>query len=180
MKRREREREITFWISNKIKKGMPLGNLTSQFFANLYLNEFDYFVKHKLKTKYYIRYVDDFVILHKSKEQLEKWKEQINIFLKESLKIELHPQKSRIIPLSKGVDFVGFRNFYYRTLLRKRNIRTMRKKIQIFKKGEIYFDSLFDSYQGWQAYAKWANTHKLREKIKRKIIDIIWDRIKFE
>ena len=56
---------------------MPLGNLTSQFFANAYLNELDYFIKHKLKVKYYIRYVDDFVILHNSKEQLEKWKAEI-------------------------------------------------------------------------------------------------------
>ena len=92
-------------------KGMPIGNLTSQFFANVYLNELDYFVKNKLKCKYYIRYVDDFIILHESKEQLEKWKKEISNFLKEKLKIELHPQKSKIIPLSKGIDFLGFRNF---------------------------------------------------------------------
>ena len=104
---------------------MPLGNLTSQFFANVYLNESDYFIKHKLKVKYYIRYVDDFVILYESKEQLEKWKEEIDKFLKEKLKIELHTQKSRIIHLSKGVDFVGFRNFYHHKLLRKRNIIKM-------------------------------------------------------
>ena len=83
------------------RKGMPLGNLTSQFFANVYLNELDQFVKHKLKTKYYIRYVDDFVILHSSKEQLENWKKEIEIFLNEKLKLELHPDKSKIINLSK-------------------------------------------------------------------------------
>ena len=65
---------------------MPLGNLTSQFFANIYLNELDYFVKHELKAKYYIRYVDDFVILHESKEQLQVWKEKINAFLGEHQK----------------------------------------------------------------------------------------------
>ena len=100
---------------------MPLGNLTSQFFANVYLNELDYFVKHKLKTKYYIRYVDDFIILHKSKSQLKIWKKQIKLFLKENLKLELHPDKSKIVSLSRGIDFVGFRNFYYYKLLRKRN-----------------------------------------------------------
>ncbi|MFC1682443.1 RNA-directed DNA polymerase, partial [Nanoarchaeota archaeon] len=100
---------------------MPLGNLTSQFFANVYLNELDQFVKHKLKAKYYIRYVDDFVILHKSKEQLYNWKKEIYKFLKEKLKLELHPDKSQVISLSKGIDFVGFRNFYYFKLLRKRN-----------------------------------------------------------
>ncbi|MFH1290455.1 MAG: reverse transcriptase/maturase family protein, partial [Nanoarchaeota archaeon] len=79
---REREREII--------KGMPLGNLTSQFFANVYLNELDYFVKHILRAKYYIRYVDDFVILNESNSQLEIWKNEIDNFLKEKLKIELH------------------------------------------------------------------------------------------
>ncbi len=103
---------------------MPLGNLTSQFFANIYLNELDYFVKHKLKVKYYIRYVDDFVILHSSKSQLKIWKQKINEFLKNKLSLELHPDKSRIISLSKGIDFVGFRNYYYFKLLRKRNLRT--------------------------------------------------------
>ncbi|OIO41625.1 hypothetical protein COU56_04770 [Candidatus Pacearchaeota archaeon CG10_big_fil_rev_8_21_14_0_10_31_9] len=90
--RRKIKDEKVIWLIEKIlcvnnkNKGMPLGNLTGQFFANLYLNELDVFVKHKLKAKYYIRYVDDFVALHKSKEQLEKWKKQINDFLKEKLK----------------------------------------------------------------------------------------------
>ena len=80
---------------------MPLGNLTSQFFANVYLNELDSFVKHKLKAKYYIRYVDDFVILHQSRENLEIWKGQINEFLNNRLKLKLHPDKSKIISLSR-------------------------------------------------------------------------------
>ena len=108
---------------------MPLGNLTSQFFANIYLNELDYFVKHKLKAKYYIRYVDDFIILHHSKEQLKEWKKKIEEFLNAELRLELHPQKSKITSLSQGIDFVGFRNFYHFKLLRKRNIRNMERKI---------------------------------------------------
>jgi len=119
------------------KKGMPLGNLTSQFFANVYLNELDYFVKHELKARFYIRYVDDFVILHNSKEPLELWRQKIDRFLKEKLKLELHPQKSKIIPLSKGIDFVGFRNYWYYRLLRKRNIKSMLNKAEKCKKGEI-------------------------------------------
>ena len=104
-------------------KGMPLGNLTSQFFANVYLNELDYFIKHCLRAKYYARYVDDFVVLHASKPQLENWKGQIDAFLKRELGLELHPEKSRIISLSSGVDFVGYRNFYHFRLLRRKNIR---------------------------------------------------------
>ena len=90
---------------------MPLGNLTSQFFANVYLNELDKYIKHELKCKYYIRYVDDFVILHNSKEQIEIWKRDIDKFLKDRLKLELHRDKSKIIPLSRGIDFVGLEIF---------------------------------------------------------------------
>ena len=144
---------------------MPLGNLTSQFFANLYLNELDYFVKHKLKAKYYIRYVDDFVLLSKSKSQLEKWKEQIDNFLKENLKLELHKDKSSIISLSKGVDFVGFRNYYHYKLLRKRNVRKMENKIEKYKKYEIPKEKMCEIFQGWNAYAKWANSFELRKRI---------------
>ena len=108
---------------------MPLGNLTSQFFANVYLNELDYFIKHKLRIKYYIRYVDDFVILHKNKETLIKYKNQINNFLKRKLKLELHKDKSKIIPLKNGTSFLGYRIFYHYKLLRKTNLRKFNKKL---------------------------------------------------
>jgi RNA-directed DNA polymerase len=146
-------------------KGMPLGNLTSQFFANIYLNELDQFVKHKSRARYYVRYVDDFVILHTSKRQLKIWKEEIDMFLREHLKLELHKDKSYIIPISRGVDFVGFRNFYYHNLLRKRNIHNMQRKISLFNKRESSYEKLFGSFQGWSAYAKWANSKKTIEKL---------------
>jgi len=146
-------------------KGMPLGNLTSQFFANVYLNELDYYVKHKLKAKHYIRYVDDFAILHKSKSQLIRWKREINRFLFEKLQLKLHPDKSRIISLSKGVDFVGFRNFYYFRLLRKRNINNMVIKVGKFNNGLIDNEEIMEIFQGWNAYAKWANSYKIRRKV---------------
>jgi RNA-directed DNA polymerase len=149
---------------------MPLGNLTSQFFANVYLNELDYFVKHKLKAKYYIRYVDDFVILHISKSQLEIWEKQINEFLRNRLKLELHPEKSKIIPLSRGIDFVGFRNFYYHKLLRTRNIKNIQRKILGLKENNLSYEKFIESFQGWNAYAKWANSHNLIERIIRNII----------
>ncbi len=148
---------------------MPLGNLTSQFFANVYLNELDYFVKHKLKARYYIRYVDDFVILHNSKEQLREWKEQINKFLRRELKIELHEQKSRIISFSRGIDFVGFRNFWYYKLLRKRNFRKILFRIRQYKEGRKVKEQMLESFQGWNAYAKWANCYKLRLEIVKRI-----------
>jgi len=150
-------------------KGMPLGNLTSQFFANVYLNELDYFVKHKLRVKYYIRYVDDFVILHQSKKQLGIWKKEIEKFLEQELKLELHPDKSSIVPLSRGLDFVGFRNFYHFKLLRKRNIKKMIAKINLFNKRELSYEKLFESLQGWNAYSKWSNNYSLNIKLTNKI-----------
>jgi len=164
-------RKILVNGQEETNRAMPLGNLTSQFFANVYLNDLDYFVKHKLKAKYYIRYVDDFIVLHENKEQLKIWKENIEEFLIEKLKIELHPQKSKIITLSRGIDFVGFRNFYYFKLLRKRNINNMKRKIEMFKRGGISKEDFIESFQGWSAYAKWANTFKLRREIIKQLID---------
>jgi len=147
-------------------KGMPLGNLTSQFFANVYLNELDYFVKHKLKIKYYIRYVDDFVIFNSNKEILEKNKEKINLFLKDELKLELHPDKSKIILLEKGITFLGYRIFYYHKLLKKNNLR--RRKFILLNYNNLDYNKIYSSFEGWLAYAKRANTSNLRKKLIRK------------
>ncbi len=146
---------------------MPLGNLTSQFFANVYLNELDYFIKHKLKAKYYIRYVDDFVILHSNKEILKNYKDKINNYLK-YLKLELHPNKSDIVPLKNGVAFLGYRIFYYHKLLRKSNLnkfkRNFNEKLNLLETQEDY-DKIISSLYGWLGYAIWANTYKFRKKI---------------
>ncbi|MFA5019511.1 MAG: reverse transcriptase domain-containing protein [Candidatus Pacearchaeota archaeon] len=169
--------EQTIWLIEQIiknydnkEKGMPLGNLTSQFFANVYLNDLDYFVKHKLKAKYYIRYVDDFVLLSSSKVQLKLWMGDIEHFLIDKLTLELHKQKSKITSLSRGIDFVGFRNFYYYRLVRTRNIRNIRNKINDYKKFKIPYVNILDSFQGWQAYAMWADAYRLRENLLKQII----------
>ena len=179
IKRKIKDEKI-IWLIEKILKngargeltriGMPLGNLTSQFFANVYLNELDYFVKHILKVKYYIRYVDDFVILHSSLKQLEIWKFKINIFLKEKLRLELHSEKSKIISLSRGIDFVGFRNFYYFRILRKRNIKSILDKIKKYNQGLLSYEKMLESFQGWDAYAKWADSFRLRKEFTKKLI----------
>jgi len=149
-------------------KGMPLGNYTSQFFANVYLNGLDYFVKHELKAKYYIRYVDDFVILHRSKKRLEYFKKRIIEFLKE-IKLEPHSEKSDIIPLQKGITFLGYRIFYHHKLLRKRNqkhfLRRFYRYFQSYNQDIISDEQLIAIVQGWFGYARWANTYKLRKQI---------------
>jgi len=122
-----------------------------------------------LRAKYYIRYVDDFIILSSSKNQLEIWKKEIENFLEEKLKLELHPDKTKILNLSRGVDFVGFRNFYFYRLLRKRSIRKMKRKIEMFNEGEISKKKILEIFQGWNAYAKWRNSRKIGIQMLRKI-----------
>jgi RNA-directed DNA polymerase len=152
-----------------VSKGMPLGNLTSQFFANIYLNKLDNFIKRRLRAKYYVRYVDDFVILHTSKKTLRLWMQEIDNFLKDKLRLKLHPDKSKIIFLPSGIDFVGFRNFYHFKLLRKRSIRKMIYLIENYREDKITKENLLEIFHGWQAHAKWANTFKLRKSLIKKI-----------
>lgn len=109
-------------------KGLPLGNVTSQLFANIYLNELDQFVKHVLKEKYYIRYCDDFVIVNENKKYLQEIVRLLDNFLMFNLRLYLHPQKIEIRKLSQGIDFLG-----HVTLPHHRVLRTKTKK-RIFKK----------------------------------------------
>jgi len=88
-------------------RGIPLGNITSQLFANVYLHEFDWFMKHTLQVKYYIRYCDDFVIVSTDKEYLENLIEPIQVFLQSALGLDLHPHKVTIRPWYQGIDFLG-------------------------------------------------------------------------
>ncbi len=153
-------------------KGLPLGNYTSQFFANVYLNNLDYFIKHRLKAKYYIRYVDDFVILHRDKRRLEECMDKINKYLK-FLKLELHPDKSEIHALRNGITFLGYRIFYHYKLLKKRNINyffsKLNKKLSLYSKGLMGRENLESFLQGWFGYSKFANTHNLNKKIEKVI-----------
>ncbi len=184
--RKRIEDERVLWLINKIlsnyktkikDKGMPLGNLTSQFFANVYLNELDQYAKHTLKAKYYIRYVDDFVILDRSKKKLYRFKKDIDSFLKEKLKLELHPDKSRIIPLMNGTEFLGMRIFPHHRLLRKKNLRKFKNKlnamIREYRVGEMNYEEFYEFLEGWIAYAKNANTYNLRGKVLKDLEQIL-------
>ncbi len=157
-------------------KGMPIGNLTSQFFANVYLDRLDQFVKHELRVKNYLRYVDDFVILHSDKNLLEKWKKEINDFLIQNLELELHPEKSRIIPLKRGISLLGYRVFGKYRLIKKSNARRIWKRLYAFKKkydrGEIVREEIVQSLEGWLAYAEFANTYNFRKKVMAKFNEL--------
>jgi len=177
VRRRIKDQELIFLLkiilqNHSVKeegRGMPLGNLTSQFLANVYLNELDQFVKHKLKAKYYLRYVDDFVILHCDENELFSYKREIGDFLDNNLNVVLNSDKSYIKPLSRGVEFLGFRVFYHHKLLRKRNKKNFYRKLAKlefeFQKEKVDYDNIYDFMEGWFAYAKSADTYNLRQRI---------------
>lgn len=111
-------------------KGLPLGNLTSQLLVNIYMNEFDQFVKHDLKMNYYIRYADDFVFLDNDRDKLVKLLVPISEFLTERLKLSLHPRKVSISTISSGVDFLGWVHFPRHRVLRTNTKRRMLNRIK--------------------------------------------------
>lgn len=110
-------------------RGIPLGNLTSQLFANVYMNEFDQFVKHRLRVRNYIRYADDFVLLSENRERLASLIPAIRAFLRERLKLELHPNKVSIATVASGVDFLGWVHFPDHRVLRTSTKRRMFARI---------------------------------------------------
>lgn len=110
-------------------KGLPLGNVTSQIFANIYLNELDQFVKHELKASYYIRYCDDFVTLNRSHTTLTAYIPRIHVFLTEKLSLKLHPCKVVIRKLQQGIDFLGYVSLPHYRVLRTRTKRRMLRRV---------------------------------------------------
>ena len=105
-------------------RGLPIGNLSSQFFANVYLDELDQFCKHRLRVQHYIRYVDDFVLLHESPQQLNAWRAEIEAFLASRLALQLNPRKTILQPIERGIDFVGQLIKPWRTIVRRRTVAT--------------------------------------------------------
>jgi len=147
--------EIIDSFHAKENKGIPLGNLTSQYFANIYLNEFDQFIKHKLKAKHYIRYTDDFVIFGRNQKFLKEIINPIDNFLKNKLKLSLHPDKIIMRKYNQGIDFLGYVTLPYHRVLRTKTKRRMFKKIN---------HNNLQSYLGVLGH---CNGYKLRKKLEK-------------
>lgn len=146
-------------------KGVPLGNLTSQIFANIYLNELDQYIKHGLKIKYYLRYADDFLILDPHKEYLENLIDPISNFLQDELKLELHPRKVVLRKLDWGIDFLGYIVLSHYRLPKTKTKRRIFQKL----KEKVNSDSLNQSLQSYLGYLQHADSYGLREKLKNEI-----------
>lgn len=123
-------------LSSEERRGIPIGNLTSQLFANIYLNEFDQFIKHQLKIKWYARYMDDFLIIHPDKKYLWQLRAQIEEFLRIQLKLQLHPDKIYLDNVKNGVCFVGYRIFYDHVTIKGKTLQRMRRKYKKRLKSE--------------------------------------------
>ena len=144
---------------NDDPKGIPIGNYTSQYYANIYLNELDHYIKDNLKVKYYLRYMDDFVILLPTKEECHIILNKIREFLKENLDLELN-HKTRIYPSKFGCNFCGYVIHENYMLLRKRCIKKIKRKL---RKGEL----ILENYHGHLMH---ANSYNFCKKIAENIL----------
>ena len=156
-------------ISTRENSGIPLGNLTSQLFSNIYLDNFDQFIKRHLRLKYYIRYNDDFMILDSDRQFLEGLISIISSFLKEKLNLELHPQKVSIRNWGQGIDFLGYVIFPYHTILRtktkQRILRKIKRNHRQLKTGPLYQKSFNQSLQSYLGILKHCRGQSIHNKI---------------
>lgn len=145
--------------------GIPVGNLTSQLFANTYLDKLDKFAKHALGAKRYIRYMDDFVMLSPDKEELRCWMAEVEAFLQEELCLKLNP-KTAILAAKNGIDFVGYKHRATHRKVRRGSIRRMKRTIKRYERGGITKGQLQKSMQSWLGHAGHADSYNLRRKIR--------------
>lgn len=159
----------TLWLLDNIidsfqgGKNTPIGNYTSQWFGNLYMNELDQWVRHNKKVSAFVRYNDDFVIFSDDKKALHKLKDEIEAFLAERLKLKF--SRWSIAPVTQGVDFVGYRHFRTHILLRKstakRVMRRLRRLPVQLDRGRVSPEQYRSSIASTEGWLKWANTHNL-------------------
>lgn len=155
-------------------QGLPIGNLTSQFWANVYLNELDQFTKRTLKCRAYVRYADDFLLFHDDKSTLHLWLKELRDFAANHLRLLLHPTKCQVFPTSNGVPFLGFRHFTTHRRLKRPSVvrfrRRLRRLQQAYAAGLVSRERIGASIQSWCAHAAHGNTYRLRNQILRQTV----------
>ena len=140
--------------------GLAIGNLSSQFYANIHLNPLDQFIKHQLRCRHYIRYVDDFVLLHESPQQLNAWRAQIEAFLAEQLHLQVNPAKTILQPVDRGIDFVGQVIRPWRTTLRRRTFKAAMRRMASINDQDLFTTA--NSYFGLLRQASHSHTDRVR------------------
>jgi hypothetical protein len=149
-------------------RGLPIGNLTSQFWSNVYLNDFDWFVQRALGCDAYLRYVDDFALFSDSKRTLWVWKQAIIERLAKD-RLRIHESQAQVLPTRCGIPWLGFVVYPTHRLLKRRNAvdfsRRFERNLQAYRTGRISFAELDASVQGWINHVRYADTWGLREQI---------------
>jgi retron-type reverse transcriptase len=149
-------------------RGLPIGNLTSQFWANCLLNELDQFVKRDLRCRHYVRYVDDALLFHEDKSTLHHWRVAIGEFLA-TFRLTLHEREARVYPVTTGIPFLGFRVYPDHRRLKWGNAirfgRRLRWLINQYAAGEIEFEQVTAVVQGWVNHVRYGDTWGLRRAL---------------
>ncbi len=159
----------SFSSSQGAGKGVPIGNLTSQIFSNIYLSELDYFVKVNLRERHYFRYADDFLFLHYDLAHLRVTQDSVSRFLQKYLRLKIHPDKIILRTLEHGIDFVGYIQFPYhlvlRTTTRRRMFAKMRQNIQSYNNGKSSEDTFGQSLQSYLGLLKHCNGYNIEQRL---------------
>jgi len=178
----EQETVIDYFIGDDLlspisrRKGLPIGNLTSQFFANIFLNGFDHFIKEQLKIPNYVRYVDDFALFSNDRELLEDARLAIEEYLAK-LRLKIHPIKSQLFETRIGTSFLGFRILSDRIRVRNTNLHQARRRLKRlqtdYAQGRIELEKVNQSIQSWFAHLEHGDTWQLRQQI---FTSLAWSR----
>ena len=162
-------------LNDNEKVGIPIGNYTSQYYANIYLNELDHYIKEVLRVKYYIRYMDDFILLLKDKNEAKRMYSIIEKFLNTNLNLTLN-SKSRYFPNHFGIDICGYRIYETHILLRKRFKKKLNKNIKVWFKlknqNKFYLQKFYKTINSYQGHASHCNSYHYMNKITEIIKDL--------
>jgi retron-type reverse transcriptase len=152
---------------------LPIGNLTSQFWSNVYLNRFDHFIKETLGVKGYIRYVDDFVLFADTKDQLWAWRAEIAGYLA-GLRLILHPDKTQVYRTADGVPFLGFRVWPYHRVVQKGKVRRYRRwlkqKVLMMQAGKLHPERLENALNAWLGHLRFGQSSRLENQVFRDLL----------
>ncbi len=154
-------------------RGLPIGNLTSQNWANVYLDDLDQFVKHELRCRAYLRYCDDFLLFADDKATLWAWRAAVMDKLAE-LRLTLHEERAQVYPVKAGIPWLGFRVFPDHRRLKRENVkafaRRLRQQRTAYRAGEMSLAQIQQSLQAWIAHASHADTYRLRQALFRQVV----------
>jgi RNA-directed DNA polymerase len=149
--------------------GLPIGSLFSQLSANIYLNVLDQFVKHDLRERYYLRYMDNFIIVHHDKQHLKRLKEEIRGLLENKLRLELNPKGTTINKAGNGIEFVGYRVYADRVKIKKASIKRMKKRVRVmqimYREGRATLWTITQRIRSWLGHCCHANAGALVQRV---------------